>query len=128
MPVPSANFVNPGTSTPPLNSGDDSATFVVLTKQPFAKNFVNVTSNSPQTDPLTAVYAAEGTVISPVPVPEPTTILAWAGMAGAVALVRRVRKSRTTDRLTPTASRRSDRRCLRDDGNRASDRPAHPER
>jgi hypothetical protein len=90
-----ANFVNTGAMVPPLNSGSDSATFVVLTNQPYAQNFVNVTSNTPQTGGMTSVYAANGTVISPSPVPEPTTILAWAGMAGAVALVRRVRKGRT---------------------------------
>jgi hypothetical protein len=89
-----ANFVNPTTGVPPIGSGGDSATFVVLTNQPFSKNFVNLTSNTPQTGDLTSVYAADGTVISPSPVPEPTTILAWAGMAGAVALVRRVRRSR----------------------------------
>jgi hypothetical protein len=89
-----ANFVNTGTSVPPLSSGNDSATFVVLTNQPFSQDFVNVASNTPQTGGLTSVYAAMGTVISPSPVPEPATILAWAGMAGAVALVRKVRKSR----------------------------------
>jgi hypothetical protein len=89
-----ANFVNTSTNTPPLNSGNDSATFVVLTNQPFSQNFVNLTSNTPQTGGLTSVYAADGTVISPSPVPEPSTILAWTGMAGAVALVRRVRKHR----------------------------------
>jgi len=87
-----ANFVDPSSDTPPLYSGKDSATFVVLTNQPYSQNFVNLTSNTPQTGGLTSVYAADGNVISPSPVPEPTTILAWAGMAGAVALVRRVRK------------------------------------
>jgi hypothetical protein len=90
-----ANFVNTGNNVPPLSSGNDSATFVVLTNQPYAQNFVNLTSNTPQTGGLTAVYSAAGTVISPSPVPEPTTILAWAGMAGAIALVRRVRTRRT---------------------------------
>ena len=89
-----ANFVNPATDVPPLNPGDNSATFVVISNQPFSQSFVNVTSATPQTGALTAVYAPDGTV-SPSPVPEPSTILAWAGMAGAVALVRRVRKSRT---------------------------------
>jgi hypothetical protein len=89
-----ANFVNTGAGTAPLYSGSDSATFVVLTNQPFSQNFVNVTSNTPQTGALTSVYSADGTVISPSPVPESATILAWAGMAGAVALVRKVRKSR----------------------------------
>jgi hypothetical protein len=89
-----ANFVNTSTNVPPLGSGKDSATFVVLTDQPFSQAFVNVASNTPQTGGLTSVYSADGTVISPSPVPEPATILAWAGMAGAVALVRKFRKSR----------------------------------
>jgi hypothetical protein len=89
-----ANFVNTSTNVPPLGSGSDSATFVVLTNQPFSQAFVNVASNTPQTGGLTSVYSAAGTVISPSPVPEPATILAWAGMAGAVALVRKVRRSR----------------------------------
>jgi hypothetical protein len=89
-----ANFVDTGKSTPPLYSGSDSATFVVLSSQPFTQNFVNLTSNTPAIGGLTSVYAADGTVISPSPVPEPSTILAWTGMAGAIALVRRVRKSR----------------------------------
>jgi hypothetical protein len=89
-----ANFVNPANDVPPLNPGDNSTTFVVLSSQPFSQSFVNVTSSTPQTGALTAVYAPDGTVISPSPVPEPSTILAWAGMVGAAALVRRVRKSR----------------------------------
>lgn len=89
-----ANFVDPKNGVPPLNPGDNSATFVVISNQAFSQSFVNVTSATPQVGALTAVYAPDGTV-SPAPVPEPSTILAWAGMAGAVALVRRVRKSRT---------------------------------
>jgi hypothetical protein len=89
-----ANFVNTSSNVPPLGSGSDSATFVVLTNQPFSQQFVNVASNTPQTGGLTSVYSPDGTVISPSPVPEPATILAWAGMVGAVALVRKVRKSR----------------------------------
>src|SRR5262249_18143223 len=89
-----ANFGNTPHNVPPLGSGNDSATFVVLTNQPFSQDFVNVASNTPQTGGLTSVYSAAGTVISPSPVPEPSTLLAWAGMAGAVALVRKVRKSR----------------------------------
>jgi len=90
-----ANFVDPKTGTPPLNPGDNSATFVVISNQPFSQSFVNVTSSTPQVGALTTVYAPDGE-ISPIPAPEPTTILAWAGMAGTLALVRRVRKSRTT--------------------------------
>ena len=89
-----SNFVDPGSNVPPLNPGDNSATFVVIANQPFSQSFVNVTSATPQTGALTAVYAPDGTVF-PSPVPEPSTILAWAGMAGAVVLVRHVRKTRT---------------------------------
>jgi hypothetical protein len=89
-----SNFVNPANDVAPLNPGDNSATFVVISNQPFSQSFVNVTSATPQTGALTAVYAPDGTVY-PSPVPEPSTILAWAGMAGAVVLVRHVRKTRT---------------------------------
>ena len=39
-------------------------------------------------------YSAQGGTIQEVPAPEPATVLAWAGMIGAVALVRRVRGNR----------------------------------
>ena len=44
-----ANFVNPTSDVPPLNPGDNSATFVVLSNQNFSQSFVNVTSATPQT-------------------------------------------------------------------------------
>lgn len=91
-----ASFVNPIAQTPALNAGGNSATFVVITNQPFTTQPVNIQSPNP-IDPqsaLTKAYAAAGGTIQPVPVPEPTAVLAWAGMAGAVALVRRVRKNR----------------------------------
>ena len=93
-----AHFVDPDTETPPLDAGSDSAAFVVISDAPLpstvAQEFVNLQSDSPTTGELTSVYAASGGNISPVPVPEPTTVLAWAGMIGALALVRRVRKNR----------------------------------
>lgn len=91
-----ASFVNPTAQVPALNAGGNSATFVVITNQPFTTQPVNIQSPNP-IDPqssLTTTYAATGGTIQPVPVPEPTAVLAWAGMAGAVALVRRVRKNR----------------------------------
>jgi len=94
------HFVDPDTETPPLGAGSDSAALVVISDAPLpstvAKEFVNLQSDSPTTGSLTSVYAATGGDISPVPVPEPSTVLAWSGMIGAVALVRRVRKNRTT--------------------------------
>jgi len=95
-----AHFVDPDTGTPPLNAGSDSAAFVVISDAPLpssiAKEFVNLQSDSPTTGALTSVYAASGGEILPVPIPEPSTVLAWTGMIGALALVRRVRKNRPT--------------------------------
>lgn len=91
-----ADFVNPATGAQPLPVGDASATFVVISKQPFTGTFQNagVLSSDQQTGTNTIVYAPSGGDISAVPIPEPTTILAWAGMAGAAVLVRRIRKNR----------------------------------
>jgi len=81
-------------ATGPLDGGAKSSTFVVITNQPFATTFANVNSPDPQVGGLTQVYAPTGGTADPVPVPEPTTVIAWAGVLGGIALVRRVRKNR----------------------------------
>jgi MYXO-CTERM domain-containing protein len=76
-----------------LNGGDTSAIFTVLSTQAPSTtfSFAGVLSSIPQNGaPL--VYDPTPGPISPIPSPEPTTVLAWAGMAGAVALVRRRRR------------------------------------
>ena len=90
-----ANFVDPATGAGPLTPGETSATFVVLSTQPPATNFqlAGVLSSNPQTG-APAVFAPSAGTISPIPIPEPTTVLAWAGMAGGVVLARRTRKAR----------------------------------
>ncbi|HEY2157371.1 MAG TPA: hypothetical protein VGH33_17215, partial [Isosphaeraceae bacterium] len=90
-----ASYVDPMTSTGPLTPGETSATFVVLSTQPPATNFqyAGVLSSSPQQG-APAVFAPTAGTVSPIPIPEPATVLAWAGMAGAVALARRARKAR----------------------------------
>ncbi|MDR3637236.1 MAG: hypothetical protein P4L84_25755 [Isosphaeraceae bacterium] len=88
-----AQFENAATGAPTLTAGSNSATFVVISTQPPTQQFVNLQSADPQTN-LPSVYAPTPGTIQVIPIPEPTTILAWAGMAGAVALVRRVRKHR----------------------------------
>ena len=80
-------------NTGPLQAGSNSATIVVLSTQPFVNEPVSLQNANPQTS-IPYAYAASGGSIQPVPVPEPTTVLAWAGMIGAVALARRVRKNR----------------------------------
>lgn len=87
-----ATFVEPETQTQPLLSGATSSAFVVMTKYPFTTQFVNLQSDNPTTGPYTSVYAATGGKINPVPVPEPTTILSWAGVIGGLLAARRYRR------------------------------------
>jgi hypothetical protein len=77
----------------PLQPGSNSATIVVLSTQPYVNQPVSLQNANPQITYPTA-YSAQGGDIHEVPVPEPTTVLAWAGMIGAVALARRTRKAR----------------------------------
>ncbi len=86
-------YLDAAQNTGPLQAGANSATIVVLTTQPYTTQPVSLQNADPQITYPTA-YSAQGGVIQEVPVPEPTTALAWAGMIGAVALVRQVRKSR----------------------------------
>jgi len=78
-----------------LNSGSNSATFVLISKQApeDVKPSVNVGGAAATTTVPVAYSTSQGT-ISAIPVPEPATLLAWAGMAGAAGLVRRIRKNR----------------------------------
>lgn len=87
-----ASFVEAATSTQPLLSGATSASFVVLSQQPFTTSFVNLQSDAPTTGPYTQVYAATGGSIEPIPVPEPATILSWAGVIGGLLAARRYRR------------------------------------
>jgi hypothetical protein len=87
-----AQYVDPSLKSPPLGAGANSATFVLLSTQPFTTQPVNLGSSVPTVGGITSVYAADGGQIKPIPIPEPSTLLAWVGMAGAVALVRQVRK------------------------------------
>lgn len=89
-----AQYVDPITGVPPLGAGTESATYVVISKQPFKTQFVNFQSTNPTTGEFASVYAATGGKISPIPVPEPAAALAWAGMAAAAGLVARARRDR----------------------------------
>ena len=91
-----ATYFDSASGTPALQAGATSATFVVLSDKPFTEKFVGILGSNP-IDPqssLTTTYAATGGEIKPIPIPEPSTVLAWTGMAGAVALARRIRKNR----------------------------------
>jgi hypothetical protein len=80
-------------NTGPLAAGSNSATIVVFTNQPYVTQPVSLQNANPQIA-YGMAYSAQGGDIHEVPVPEPATALAWAGMIGAVALVRHVRKNR----------------------------------
>jgi hypothetical protein len=80
-------------NTGPLAAGSNSATIIVLTNQPYVNQPVSLQNANPQIA-IGMAYSAQGGEIHEVPVPEPATALAWAGMIGAVALVRHVRRNR----------------------------------
>jgi hypothetical protein len=86
-------YLDAAKNTGPLEAGANSATIVVLTNQPFVNQPVSLQNANPQTS-YPSAYSAQGGDIHEVPIPEPATVLAWAGMIGAVALARRVRRGR----------------------------------
>ncbi len=87
-----AQFYDPASSSPSLGAGSDSATFVIIAKQPFTEQFVNIASTVPTSVPFTPVYSAQGGTISPIAAPEPASVLAWTGVVGALFVIRRVRR------------------------------------
>jgi hypothetical protein len=76
----------------PLQAGSSGGTLVVLSTQPFGSQPVSIQNPEPQIVYPTA-YSPQSGMIQQVPAPEPATVLAWAGMIGATALARRVRRS-----------------------------------
>jgi hypothetical protein len=86
-------YLNPTTNTGPLQAGANSATIVVLSSQSYVNQPVSIQNANPQTV-YPEAYSASGGKIQEVPAPEPATVLAWAGMISAVALVRHVRRTR----------------------------------
>jgi hypothetical protein len=83
-------YLDPTKDKGPLGAGATSGTIVVLTSQPFTTKPVSIQNANPQIT-YPAAYSSQGGPIQEVPVPEPSTVLAWAGMIGAAALVKRVR-------------------------------------
>jgi hypothetical protein len=90
-----AQYVDPTTGTTPVSAGANSATFVLLSNQPPATTMPSVNVGGPEaTVGIQKAYVPQPGAIQPAPVPEPATVLAWAGVLGAVALARRARKTR----------------------------------
>lgn len=86
-------YLDSASNTGPLQAGAKSATIVVISNQPFTTTPVSLQNANPQTS-YPSAYSATGGDIHEVPVPEPTTVLGWAGMIGALAIARRVRRAR----------------------------------
>lgn len=76
----------------PIDAGSTTGTIVVLTSQPWTNKPVSLQNANPQIA-YPSAYASEGGPIQEVPVPEPTTVLAWAGAIVAAGVVHR-RRSR----------------------------------
>lgn len=89
-----AQYVDANGNVPPIGAGQNSATFVLLSKQPPSDILPTVNVGGPEaTVSLQKAYVPKAGVIEPAPVPEPATLLAWAGMIGAVVLARRTRRA-----------------------------------
>jgi len=87
-------YLDATSNTGPLEAGAKSGTIVVITSQPPTQQYVSVQNPNPQTVYPQAYSPVPGT-IAEVPAPEPTAIVAWTGVIGALALARRVRRNRT---------------------------------
>jgi hypothetical protein len=84
-------YLNPSTNSGPLAAGALSGTLVVISTKPFTQQYVSVQNPEPQTlYPL--AYSPTGGPIDQVPAPEPTTVLAWAGVIAGIAVGRRFRR------------------------------------
>ncbi len=86
-------YLDPAEDKGPLEAGATSSSIVVLTSQPFTTKPVSIQNPNPQITYPNA-YISEGGPIQEVPVPEPSTVLAWAGMIGAAAIAQRLRNRR----------------------------------
>jgi len=86
-------YLNPTTNTGPLAAGATGETIVVLsTQKPGQNQYVSIQNPEPQ-NTYPQVYAPTAGPIQAA-APEPATILAWAGVIGALAVARRIRRGR----------------------------------
>lgn len=92
-----AQYVDPASQTNALEPGSNSATFVLISKQlpSDIKPSVNV-GGAAATTTVPVAYSTRLGTIEPLPVPEPTAILAWSGAIAAAALVKRSRNRRAS--------------------------------
>lgn len=86
-------YLDANTKSDPLGAGATSGTIIVLTTEKWTNKPVSLNNANPQiVYPL--AYASEGGPIQEVPVPEPATLLGWAGVLAAVAVAKARRARR----------------------------------
>jgi hypothetical protein len=86
-------YLNPATNTGPLGAGATGETIVVLsTQKPGEKQYVSIQNPEPQNTYPQVDAPSPGPIQAAAP--EPSTILAWGGVLGALVLARRARRSR----------------------------------
>jgi hypothetical protein len=93
-------YLNPTTNSGPLTAGATSGTIVVITQDKnITTPYVSIQNPNPQINGYPMAFAPATNPSSPAggeSVPEPATIIGWTSVLGALALVRRVRRSRLT--------------------------------
>jgi hypothetical protein len=87
-------YLNPTTSTGPLEAGAKSGTIVVMSTQPFTQQYVSIQNPEPQTGYPLAYSPTTGS-IHQIPAPEPATILAWTSVLAALMVGHRYRRNHT---------------------------------
>jgi len=86
-------YLDANKASDPLGAGATSGTIVVLTTEKWTNKLVSLQNANPQIV-YPSAYASEGGPIQEVPVPEPTTVLAWAGVIAAAGIAQRRRNRR----------------------------------
>ncbi len=87
-------YLDSTSNSGPLAAGATSGTIVVISNQPFTEQLVSLQNPDPQTS-YPFAYSPTGGTIQEIPAPEPTTVLAWASVLGALAIARKVRQNRS---------------------------------
>jgi hypothetical protein len=86
-------YLDANNNSAPVGAGSTTGTIVVLTTEPWTNKPVSLQNANPQIA-YPSAYSADGGDIQEVPVPEPTTVVAWVGMIAAAGVMHRSRSRR----------------------------------
>jgi hypothetical protein len=87
-------YLDTSTNSGPLEAGSTSGAIVVLTTEKWTNKLVSLQNSINPPDVNPSAYSSEGGPIQEVPVPEPATVLGWAGVMAALAVARARRARR----------------------------------